>query len=65
MEDMVYNVTEVSKIIKTNQAYVYRLINSGKLKALKFGSFMGIGLRVLMLVVGIDSRGTILSNCPP
>lgn len=38
MEEMVYNVTEVSKIIKTNQAYVYRLINSGKLKALKLGS---------------------------
>jgi excisionase family DNA binding protein len=38
MEDMVFNVTEVSKLIKTNPAYVYRLINSGQLKALKLGS---------------------------
>ncbi|MHC1720832.1 MAG: helix-turn-helix domain-containing protein [Clostridiaceae bacterium] len=31
-------VTEVSRIIKSNKNYVYNLINSGLLKALKLGS---------------------------
>ena len=36
---MLYTVKEVSKIIKTNPSYVYKLINSGKLPAIKLGSY--------------------------
>lgn len=36
--DVVYTVKEVSKILKTNPAYIYELIKSGKLPALKLGS---------------------------
>ncbi|KAE9633743.1 helix-turn-helix domain-containing protein [Defluviitalea raffinosedens] len=38
MEEVLYTVTEVSKLIKTNPAYVYSLINNGLLPALKLGS---------------------------
>lgn len=38
MEDILYTVPETAKLIKTNQAYVYSLIKSGVLPALKLGS---------------------------
>jgi len=38
MEDVLYTVTEVSKLIKTNPAYVYELIKTGHLQVLKLGS---------------------------
>lgn len=38
MEDILYTVTEVSKLIKSNPGYVYRLIKCGLLPALKLGS---------------------------
>lgn len=38
MEDMLYTVNEVAKILKTNTSYVYKLHKSGKLKFLKIGS---------------------------
>lgn len=39
MEKMVFTVKEVSEIIHTNQSYVYKLINTGVLPALKLGSY--------------------------
>jgi excisionase family DNA binding protein len=36
--DIVLTVKEVSKILKTNTAYIYELIRIGKLPALKLGS---------------------------
>jgi len=39
VEDVLFTVKEVSKMIKTNPAYVYSLINSGLLPALKLGSY--------------------------
>lgn len=39
MEDVLYTVNEVSKLIKTNPAYVYQLIKSGLLPSLKLGSY--------------------------
>lgn len=39
MEDVLYTVQEVSKLIKTNPAYVYSLINEGLLPVLKLGSY--------------------------
>lgn len=38
MEDVLYTVLEVSKLIKCNTNYVYSLINNGLLPALKLGS---------------------------
>lgn len=38
MDDILYTVPEVSKLIKTNKTYVYTLINLGLLPALKLGS---------------------------
>ncbi|MBU2702695.1 excisionase family DNA binding protein [Sporomusaceae bacterium BoRhaA] len=38
-EDILYTVKEVAKLIKTNPAFVYKLINRGYLPALKLGSF--------------------------
>lgn len=38
MEDILYTVKEVAKLIKTNQNYVNSLINSGLLPCLKLGS---------------------------
>lgn len=39
MEDVLYTVPEVAKLIKTNQAYVYNLIKIGLLPVLKLGSY--------------------------
>lgn len=36
---MLYTVKEVSKIMRTNPTYVYKLIGSGKLPAIKLGSY--------------------------
>lgn len=38
MEDIIYTVQEVADLIKSNGSYVYKLINSGALPALKLGS---------------------------
>lgn len=38
MEDMLYTVSEVAKILKTNTNFVYRLHNAGVLRFLKLGS---------------------------
>lgn len=38
MEDVLYTVSEVAKLIKTNSNYVYELIKKGYLPALKLGS---------------------------
>jgi excisionase family DNA binding protein len=38
MDDVLYTVSEVSKLIKTNPAYVYELIKAGHLPVLKLGS---------------------------
>lgn len=37
-ETMLYTVREVSKILKTNTSFVYKLINDGELPAIKLGS---------------------------
>lgn len=37
MEQLLYTVPEVAKILKTNQRMVYKLINSGQLPSLKIG----------------------------
>lgn len=39
MEDVLYTVSEVAKLIKTNPAYVYELIKAGLLPVLKLGSY--------------------------
>lgn len=39
MQDVLYTVNEVSKLIKTNPAYVYDLIKAGLLPVLKLGSY--------------------------
>ena len=39
MEDMLYTVKEVSEILKTCPAYVYKLRDAGLLKFLKLGSY--------------------------
>lgn len=39
MEDILYTVKEVSKLIKTNPAYVYELIKAGLLPVLKLGTY--------------------------
>ncbi|QUH18698.1 helix-turn-helix domain-containing protein [Alkaliphilus sp. B6464] len=38
MEDILYTVTEAAKLIKTNPAYVYKLINAGLIPVIKLGS---------------------------
>ena len=38
MENVLYTVSEVAKILKTNVNYVYSLIKKGYLPALKLGS---------------------------
>ena len=38
MESVLYTVSEVAKILKTNVNYVYSLIKKGYLPALKLGS---------------------------
>lgn len=37
MEDMLYTVPEVAKILKTNVDYVYRLQKAGLIKFMKIG----------------------------
>ncbi len=37
MEDVLYTVPETAKLIKTNPAYVYKLVKVGLLPALKIG----------------------------
>lgn len=37
MQEMLYTVPEVAKILKTNTDYVYKLHQSGQLKFLKLG----------------------------
>lgn len=37
MEDMLYTVSEVAAILKTNTDYVYKLRNAGLLKFMKLG----------------------------
>ncbi len=37
-EDMLYTVAEVATLLKTNPNFVYNLIKSGRLSALKLGS---------------------------
>lgn len=39
MEEILYTVKETSKILKTNPAYVYSIINEGLLPVLKLGSY--------------------------
>lgn len=39
MEQMLYTVSETSKILKTNTSYVYSLIKLGFLPAIKLGSY--------------------------
>lgn len=39
MEDVLYTVKETSKLLKTNQNYIYELIKKGFLPALKLGCF--------------------------
>lgn len=39
MEDVLYTVSEVAKLIKTNPAYVYELIKAGLLPALKLRGY--------------------------
>lgn len=36
---MLFTVKEVAGIIKTNPSYVYKLINCGKLPAIKLGAY--------------------------
>ena len=38
MEDVLYTVTETSKLLKTSKNYVYDLVNKGFLPALKLGN---------------------------
>lgn len=38
LEEMLYTVSEASKIMKTNPAYVYELIHAGLIPVLKLGS---------------------------
>lgn len=37
METVIYTVAETAKLLKTNPAYVYKLIKAGLLPALKLG----------------------------
>lgn len=39
MEDVLYTVPEVAKLLKTNAAYVYSLVKQGVLPVLKLGSY--------------------------
>lgn len=39
MEEVLYTVKEVSKLLKTNPNYIYQLIEKGFLPAMKLGSF--------------------------
>lgn len=39
MQDVIYTVPEVAKLLKVNQDYVHKLRKAGLLKFLKLGSF--------------------------
>lgn len=39
LDNLVYTVKEVSKILHTNTTYIYKLINTGSLPAIKLGSY--------------------------
>jgi excisionase family DNA binding protein len=39
MEDILYTVNEVSKLLKSNTDYVYQLIRAGLLPVLKLGNY--------------------------
>lgn len=39
MEEVLYTVSEVSKLIKSNTDYVYQLIRAGLLPVLKLGNY--------------------------
>lgn len=39
MEEVLYTVSEVSKLIKSNTDYVYKLIRAGLLPVLKLGGY--------------------------
>lgn len=39
MENVLYTVSEVAKLLKTNVNYIYDLIKKGYLPALKLGSY--------------------------
>lgn len=47
MEEVIYTVAETAKLLKTNPAYIYKLINAGLLPALKLG---GIKIRKVALL---------------
>lgn len=36
-ENLLYTITEVSKILKVNRNFVYRLINAGLIRSIKLG----------------------------
>lgn len=38
VEDILYTVSETSKILKTNPAYVYELVKAGLIPVIKLGS---------------------------
>lgn len=35
MAEMVYSVAETAALLKTNRAYIYKIINAGQLKVIK------------------------------
>lgn len=37
MEDVIYTVAETAKLLKTNPAYIYKLINAGIIPAIRLG----------------------------
>lgn len=37
-DDIIYTISEVSKLLKVNKNFIYGLIKSGELKAVKIGS---------------------------
>lgn len=37
-DDIIYTISEVSRLLKVNRNFVYELIKSGELKAIKIGS---------------------------
>jgi excisionase family DNA binding protein len=56
MEDVLYTVQEVSKLIKTNATYVYDLIRKGYLPALKLGSYKVRRITLLNFLAKFEGR---------
>lgn len=52
--EILYTVREVAKLIKTNPAFVYELINRGYLPALKLGSLKIRRVSLLNFLEGYD-----------